>query len=88
MRVRVRVRAQVQAEVQRCRWPQVEQLLGPVARALAQPRSSQARIDSYYSSWRTVLPVGSATCWLESTSLLPLFPLVPLVMLNFGHCPT
>ena len=37
---------------------QVDQLLTPVIRSLAQRKSNQARIDSYFSSWRTVLPEG------------------------------
>ena len=37
---------------------QVDQLLTPVIRSLAQRKSSQARIDSYFSSWRTMLPEG------------------------------
>merc|ERR1719237_280348 len=37
---------------------QVDQLLTPVIRSLSQRKSSQARIDSYFSSWRTMLPEG------------------------------
>ena len=37
---------------------QVDQLLTPVIRSLAQGKSQQARIDSYFSSWRTMLPEG------------------------------
>ena len=37
---------------------QVDQLLTPVIRSLTQRKSSQARIDSYFSSWRTMLPEG------------------------------